>query len=93
MKKSLLAGVAALFLATGTAQAEDTLVTTQGGNWKCQDGIVMRYDTVGERYEAGASTTLIITGLPRRGPSYNNLHITCGKRGCPVLNGKRCMPE
>jgi hypothetical protein len=88
MRKFFLAGCAALFLTTGTAHAQDALVTTRGVNWKCHDGIIMRYDSIGDRYEEGASTTLTITGMPRLG--LNNLHITCGKRGCPVLNGKRC---
>jgi hypothetical protein len=89
MKKLLLAGVAALFLTTGTAHAEDTLVSRRGVEWKCPGGIIVRWDQIGDRYEEGASETLVVTGLPRLGSG--NLHITCGKRGCPVLNGKRCV--
>jgi hypothetical protein len=72
-----IAGVAALFLTTGTAHAQDTLVTNRGVEWKCHDGIIVRFDSVGDRYEEGASTTLVITGLPRLGP--NSLHIVESK--------------
>ena len=88
MRKFFLAGCAALFLTTGTAHAQDALVTTRGVNWKCHDGIIMRYDHIGGKREEGATETLTITGIR---PGLNNLHITCGKRGCPVLNGKRCV--
>jgi hypothetical protein len=86
MKK--LASIAALFLATGTAHPQDALVTHRGVDWKCHDGMIVRYDHIGEKREEGATETLTITGIPR---GLNNLHITCGKRGCPVLNGKRCV--
>jgi hypothetical protein len=72
-----IAGVAALFLATGTAHAQDTLITSRGVKWKCHDGIIVRFDSVGEKREEGASTTLISTGLPRLGP--NSLHIVESK--------------
>jgi hypothetical protein len=78
--------IAALFLATGTAHAQDALVTRRGVDWKCPDGVTVRFDHVGEKREQGASETLIITGLRE----FHRLHITCNKRGCPVLNGKRC---
>jgi hypothetical protein len=90
MKKLLLSGIAALFLATGTAHAEDALVTSRGVDWKRHGGMVTRYDHVGEKREEGATETLTITRIPR---GLNNLHITCGKRGCPVLNGKRCVMQ
>jgi hypothetical protein len=79
-KKFLLTSVGALFLATGAAHAEDTL-TMRGVDWKCRNGMVVRFDQVGGKREEGGSETLIITGIPH---GLNNLHITCGKRGCPV---------
>jgi hypothetical protein len=77
-----------------------TLVTTRGVEWKCHDGIIVRFDSVGEKREEGASTTLIITGLPRLGP--NSLHIVESKdskrelrerlkgRSSFLLDGKHC---
>ena len=88
--KVLLTSIAALLMATGTAHAEDALVVRRGVEWKCRDGIVLRFDQIGEKREEGASETLTITGLSRLG-DWHTLHITCGKRGCPVLNGKRCV--
>jgi hypothetical protein len=97
MKKLLLTGIAALFLATGTAHAQDT---SRGVEWKCHDGIIVRFDSIGGKREEGASTTLIITGLPRLGP--NSLHIVESKdskrelrerlkgRAPFLLDGKRC---
>jgi hypothetical protein len=85
---------------TGTAHAQDTLVTSRGVEWKCHDGIIVRFDSVGGKREEGASTTLIITGLPRLGP--NGLHIVESKdskrelrerlkgRSSFLLDGKRC---
>jgi hypothetical protein len=87
MKKLLLIGIAALLLATGTAHVEDALPTMRGVDWKCPNGVILRYDQIGGPREEGATVNLTITGMP---PGLNNLHITCGKRGCPVLNGKRC---
>jgi hypothetical protein len=87
VKNLLLTGVAALFLATGTAHAQDALVTRRGVDWKCRDGVTVRFDQVGEKREEGSSETLTITGLH----NFRKLHITCGNRGCPVLNGRRCV--
>lgn len=72
------------------AHSQDALVIHRGVDWKCHDGIIMRYDRVDEKREEGGYQILTITGIPR---GFNNLHITCGKRGCPVLNGKRCAIE
>src|SRR5262249_39146207 len=92
--------IAALLLATGTAHAEDALVVSRGVEWKCPDGIIIRFDSIGGRYEEGASTTLTIMGLSRLGP--NNLHIVDSKeskrdlrerlkgRSPFLLNGKYC---
>jgi hypothetical protein len=87
LKKLLLTSIAALLLATGAAHPQNALLTHRGVDWKCHGGVTLRYDQVGEKREEGGSETLVITGIPR---GLNNLHITCGKRGCPVLNGKRC---
>jgi hypothetical protein len=83
-----IAVAASMIMLATVAHAQDTLVTRRGVDWKCHDGLTVRFDSIGEKYEEGASTTLIITGLPRRRP--NSLHISCGKRGCPLLDGKRC---
>jgi hypothetical protein len=98
--RTLAVIITTLFLATGTAHAQDALVVSRGVEWKCPDGIIMRFDSVGGRYEEGASTTLTIMGLSRLGP--NNLHIVESKqskrnlrerlkgRSSFLLNGKYC---
>jgi hypothetical protein len=86
MKRLLLTGIAVLLLATSAAHAEE-LITRRGVEWKCHDGVTVRFDQVGEKREEGSSETLTITGLH----NFRKLHITCGNRGCPVLNGRRCV--
>src|SRR5262245_21124093 len=67
--RTLAVIITTLFLATGTAHAEDALVVSRGVEWKCPDGIIIRFDSIGGRYEEGASTTLTIMGLSRLGPN------------------------
>jgi hypothetical protein len=85
--KISLAVIAASAVMFATAAHPQDAPVSRGVDWKCHDGIIMRYDRVGED-KRDSTETLTITGI-RRG--LNNLHITCGKRGCPLLNGKRCV--
>jgi hypothetical protein len=69
--------IAVLFLATATAHAE--YETTQGIDWKCPGGVILRFDRNGGKYEKGSTETVVITALQERRP--NLLHrIVCMAR-------------
>jgi hypothetical protein len=92
MLKMLLTGVAALFLATGTAYAgekgcDTTHTSDTRGIWKCGNVCIRRWGNEGDR---GFTIGLDQGDLGRSGLKDDVTFVV--KQNTVMLNGKRCKP-
>jgi len=89
MKKTLLTGIAALFLwQTGTAHAINVW-SMKCGNVRI-DGEIVKDEIW--RKGGGAGYSLTITGLDGNGLHIDGLRVRQKKDGETYVNGKRCVP-
>jgi hypothetical protein len=102
MKKLLLAGVAALLLATGTAHAEEEFELYPGGqkpiqSWQCGSGEVLDEIDLNVEHllsDLARHTITIDVALrqSRNGKRYPVIRYDM-ETGKLTLNGKRCRPK
>jgi len=79
MKKLLLTGIAALFLVTGAAHASGAHY------YQCGEfGLYTQYFT-------GGAGNFEISGPGVPGVDPRTIKVTWSKRGCPRINGRRCI--